>query len=254
MRLTQFIRITGLLFLVFLIVLVFSTPVLSEEKEKHKTISICPKTKIEKQENCFDCHTKPSFKLREAPPWEGWDYPKYVSFLFIDKKPVTAVIRICDIASDIVSDGLQYAKRHGVRHIIIEVDSWGGGLFEGWRISGYIREYMRMGYDIESRCYGKAFSAGFLIFVTPDKRLAARTAELMWHEAWTFEWQKISTKSTKEEELKVLRHLQDTANAFVASRTDKMTKQDVDKKIRHSEFWVNGEQAAELGFVTGFLD
>ena len=251
MKLKQF----GLLFLSFFTILSFSTAAISEEKqEKEKPKSMCPVTKIEKQESCLDCHTIPSFKLKEAPLGEGWDYPKYVSFIFKDKKPVTAVIRVSDIISDVVSVGLQYAERHGVKHVIIEVDSWGGGLFEGWRISGYIREYMKKGFEIESRCYGKAFSAGFLIFVTPDKRLATRTAELMWHEAWMLEWQKISTKSSKEEELKVMRHLQDTANAFIASRTSKMVKEDVDKRIKHSEFWVNGEQAMELGFVTGFLD
>jgi len=253
----QIFKTTGLLFIFFLILLSFSVSAMSEEKEKEKqkTISMCPVTKIEKQENCFDCHTKPSFKLKETSRHELYDYPgHYVRFEFDETgKPHRAIIRVKEIDSDVVSSSLKYADKHGVNLISIEVDSWGGGLFEGWRSSGIIREYMRMGFDIESRCYGKAFSAGFLIFVTPHKRLASRTAELMWHEAWTVEWPKISTKSTKEEELKVMRHIQDTANEFIASRSI-LTKADVDQRIKHSDFWINGRQAKDLGFVTGFLD
>jgi len=226
----------------------------SDKDKEDKSKSLCPKTLMTK--DCLSCHTIPSFKLKGTSPHEGYEYPsRDIRFEFDDSgKPIKAIILFSDIVSSLLLRNLQYAEQNGVRNIIIEIDSWGGELFDSWRASGIIRDYIKKGFDIESRVYGKAFSAGFLVFVTPNKRLASKTAELMWHETWIIDWTKISTKSTKEEELKVMRHIQDNANAFIASKSTAMTKLMVDVKTKNAEFWLTGQEAFELGFVTGFLD
>ena len=77
-----------------------------------------------------------------------------------------------------------YCKRHGVDHLILEVQSPGGSLFEANKIMGLMKQWHVQGKIVETRCYGFALSAGFLVFAsgTPGYRKAAGSAELMWHE------------------------------------------------------------------------
>ena len=75
----------------------------------------------------------------------------------------------------------------------------------------------------------------------------------MWHELLSFEmFGKVSTPSDKEEEARVLRFLQDTRNEWLSQHC-KLTKKELDEKIRKREFWMTGEQAIEYGFADGRL-
>ena len=74
----------------------------------------------------------------------------------------------------------------------------------------------------------------------------------MFHELWTFDFLKISSPSDKEDEARVLRHIQDGITAFVASRSI-LTKQEVDNLIRKKEFWVSGIDALKYRFATKLI-
>ena len=209
---------------------------------------------VVKKTDCNRCHTSRNYEKPEIAVDANYDYPsRNLKFYFEGEKPVKAVIRVDDISSQSMQSSLEYCEKHGVKDVVIEVDSPGGSVFDGWREVGIIQKYMGKGYNIESECLGVAFSCGFLIFLTPDKRSAAPTAEMMWHEAWMQEYGGVTNKSTKEEELKFWEHLQSTANQFVADRSEKVDKKGVDAEIRHKEWWMNGKQAHEMGFVTDLL-
>ena len=109
------------------------------------------------------------------------------------------------------------------------------------------------GMIIETRVHGFAASAGFILFVngTPYHRFASATAELMWHELYTFEFFKVSRPSDVEDDAIILRHLQDTANNFLAERSI-LTAEQWDEKVFKQEFWCNGKEALEYGLSDGF--
>ena len=117
-----------------------------------------------------------------------------------------------------------------------------------------MRGWQEQGNIIETRVYGYCASAGFLIFASGTKgnRFVAPQAELMWHELQTFEFFNQSTPSSKEEEARVLRHLQDTANSWLAEVSN-LTKQQVDELVKYKELWITGVQAVEYGFADALL-
>ena len=63
---------------------------------------------------------------------------------------------------------------------------------------------------------------------------------------------KIETPSDKEEAARVLRHLQNIRNDYLATR-GKLTKQEIDAKIARKEFWMSGKEAVEFGFADEFI-
>jgi ATP-dependent protease ClpP protease subunit len=74
----------------------------------------------------------------------------------------------------------------------------------------------------------------------------------MWHELQTLEIFNLSTPSNKEDEARVLRHLQDTANSWLAEVSN-LSKEEVDELVRYKELWVTGPEAVQYGFADGFI-
>jgi len=214
----------------------------SEEKKQE-----CPFTKM--QEKCLYCHTVPSFALKEVAPDATLSYPNSntkiigkVGYYFLE-----------DIDADRVRAFFEYISWHDVDHIVIEIQSPGGSLFNAWRIVGLMDYWKSKGYVIETRVHGFAASAGFLIFANGSlgHRFASKTCELMWHELTTFKFFAIEGPSDKEDEARTLRHLQTTANTWLAARS-KLSAEEWDKRIRKKEWWCNGKQAKdEYGLSDG---
>ena len=241
-------------FFIILMVLIFGWGVgLAEngcpEKEKAMEYKVqeCPKTKM--QEKCLFCHIIPSFKLKEEAPDARLDYPNS-STKIVGK---VGYYFLTSIDADKVKDFFDYIEWHDINHVIIEVQSPGGSLFEAWRIVGLMDYWKSKGYTIETRVYGFAASAGFLIFANGSKhhRFASNSCELMWHELTTFKLFDIAGPSDKEDEARTLRHLQTTANTWLAARSS-LSAEEWDKRIRKKEWWCNGKQAKdEYGLSDG---
>ena len=165
----------------------------------------------------------------------------------------TATILITDIVSVQVEDFFEYIRWHPeIRHVIFEVHSPGGSLFQAWRIVGLMEYWKSRGLIIETRVHGFAASAGFVVFANGTKghRFASKTAELMWHELLSFSMFKVDRPSDIEDEAKVLRHLQDTCSTYLAERSN-LTKEEWDEKVHKKDFWINGVQAIEYGISDG---
>ena len=228
-----------------IIFIIFGVGIVSAEedgckKDENKKIQECPKTLM--QEKCLFCHIVPSFALRETAPDATLTYPN-ANTKIMGK---VGYYLLTTIDADRVKDFFDYVSWHDIDHIVIEVQSPGGPLFEAWRIVGMMDYWKSKGYIIETRVYGFAASAGFLIFANGSKnhRFASSTCELMWHELVTFKLFDVAGPSDKEDEGKVLRHLQTTANTWLAARS-KLTSDEWDLRIRKKEFWCNGQQAKE---------
>lgn len=236
---------------------VFSEPNTEEEKEKG---GICPVTQIMGDSyDCFQCHTKKTFKIKEILPFEDWEMPNDESSMVYENGNPVAIYQIYGgIGSSEprqINDFFTYldTKHKEVTKMIIEIHSGGGSLFEGYKTVGVMKYWRSKGYHIETKVHGFAASAAFFIFCGGETRLVSPESELMWHELITFEFFSMSGPADKEDQAAVLRHLQDTANTML-SEVSNMTKEEIDQKIRKKEYWMNGRQALEAGFATGILE
>lgn len=223
------------------------------QDKSRKEESLCPKSLMKK--DCLKCHTQPSFHLKEAPAGERYEYPNfYTSIVEKDGKKIGNYY-VTEINSALVKDAFDYFEKHNISHIIIEIHCPGGALIDAWRIAGLMGEQEKKGKILETRCYGFAASAGFLVMISGSKghRFVNTHAELMWHELWSFKMFDLASPSDKEEEARVLRHLQDTGNDWLSKRSN-LTKEEIDGKVKKREFWMTGSEAVNLGFADGFLN
>jgi len=229
----------------------------TKEKEKEKSTTYCPKTLINDMNKCLYCHTTPSFKLKEATPDETRVYPNIFTKIIPEGANAVGYFLLGEIDSRPVKEYFDYLTSHNIDKAIVEIHSPGGSLLDAWRIVGIMQAWERAKPNriIETRCYGFAASAGFLTFVsgTMGHRFVSETAEMMWHELWSFSLFKLETPSDSEESARVLRHLQDTANIWIASRGN-LTKEEMDAKIKKREYWIRGSEAIQLGFADGLAN
>lgn len=251
--------ITIKIIIVILTLLVFNSMSIAADKpQSNKLQSICPKTKMSNE--CLTCHTVPHFKLKETLPDAMLVYPvknmRILGWEYGDVNKLYALYELNSILPDEVMRFFEYVYPKGIKKVVFEIFSPGGSLFGAQKIVSMIEEYKAKGNIVETRIYGAALSAGFYIFVSgsPGHRLVSPYADLMWHElislkgiGFVFE-----SPSDSEESSRVLRHLQNIRNEYIASRS-KLTKAQIDEKIRKKEFWMSGKQAVEYGFADGFI-
>ena len=222
-------------------------------KEKSEPEKGCPVTNITDNDKCLSCHVVVRdgdgyrFGMKEVKPYAAYDLPRYTKI--IDGQ---LFYYMENIDSEYFEDFINYAKIHPEfgKHLVVEIDSYGGGIFDAWRIKAFIVEMESNGYVVETRTRGIALSAGFIVFVSGTRgyRLADANAEFMMHELWTIEWPKLATPATKEEEAKTFRHLQDNINKWIASRGD-MTEEEISRKVKFKEAWLTGSEMIKYRFA-----
>lgn len=234
----------------------FSTTfVLAQDKVAEKRFSQppCPKTTM--VDNCFECHVKGSFKVKETAPDCHLDYPnRFTRIRGWEDKNLYGYYTLNSIDADEFQSALEFYKRHGIKNIVVELFSPGGSMFQGIKITSLMDEWIKNGGIIETRVYGVAASAAFMIFVngTPGRRLISPQCHIMWHELVSFKMFDVSSPSDKEDEARILRHFQNTANEWLASKS-KLKKDEIDALIRKKEYWLNGKQAVNFGFADKFI-
>jgi len=221
--------------------------------ELKKMIRPCPKTTM--VQDCLRCHLIPSFAIKETRREALYDTPNAnIKILDIDAKKI-GYLKITAIDSDQVFDALNYFNSHPeITRIVFELYSPGGSMMGAWRTVAIMDEWKARGVTIETRVFGYAASAGFLIFANGTKghRIASPTALLMWHEVLQIKRWDIATPSSKEDEARILRLFQNNGNDFLSSKSN-LTKEEIDKLIRHQEFWMTGAKAFEYGFADKLL-
>lgn len=223
------------------------------ESEPEGPKPICPVTQVEGDlYDCLKCHTIPNWKIKEVAPYADMkdSLPAHCKIVERNGGPALQyfLTNISDYDVSAVCDW--FGWHPDIRYLVVEVQSPGGSLFASQRIVGMLDDLKAQGVTVETRCYGFAASAGFYIFVngSPGYRFVAPQSQLMWHELISFKMFDVSGPADKEDEARVLRHLQDTTNERIAS-VSKVTKEDLDHRIRKKELWVNGYQAVEDGFA-----
>lgn len=218
-----------------------------------KVLQPCPKTTMIK--DCFECHIKGSFKVKETKPDAHLDYPNgNTRIVGFDCGQLEGYYTVKDINADQLQEALDFYKRHNIKNIVMELFSPGGSMFHGIKMTALMDDWYKNGGTIETRVYGIAASAAFMVFVngTPGRRFMSPQSHIMWHEVVSAKMFDISSPSDKEDEARILRHFQNTANEWLTKKS-KLTKDDIDAKIRKKEYWMNGTDAVKAGFADGFI-
>jgi|GEM_PF-1841131 len=212
----------------------------------------CPKTKMQRE--CLTCHVAGDFRVRETRADAHRNYPNDAMSVLDESDGPRGYFLLNGIDAKAAAEFFGYLRANKVTKAIIEIHSPGGSLFNAQRIISMIQRWQSEGNSLETRVDGYAASAGFLVFVAGDigRRFVGPQADLMWHELMSFKMIDISTPSDKEEESRILRHLQNVRNDWLATR-GKLTKAEIDDLIRKREFWMSGAQAVGFGFADGFI-
>ncbi len=232
--------------------------------DKEKLPPVCPTTLIKDQ--CLTCHAlrydkekaKVVFGLKEVAPDAHLSYPNNATKIIdFDTANPKGYYFLTSISDSEIKSFFDYLRKWNITYAIIEVHSPGGSLFAAQRVIGLIEQWQNEGRIVETRVHGFAASAGFLVFAAGSlgKRFVCGSSELMWHEIMSVKMSfgfDITTPSDKEEEARVLRHLQNTMNGWLAKK-GKLTKEELDDKIKKREFWMSGAQAIEYGFADGSM-
>jgi ATP-dependent protease ClpP protease subunit len=224
--------------------------------------TICPETRYSSESRCQDCHTlrldkdgEPFWGLKETDPHNAFEYPNgYLRFENLKSEKMTAYYMLSNISETAFAEAMEYTvNRHGIKDVTIEIYSPGGGIFAGRKIVGLMEHYKTEGVVFTTKTYGLTASAATWIFAAGNigHRYAFSAAEFMFHELIQFQFSMgitISSPADKEDEAKILRHLNDTTSHYIASRS-KLTKEDIDARTRKKQFWMTGSEAFEYGLV-----
>ncbi|KKN08050.1 hypothetical protein LCGC14_1060730 [marine sediment metagenome] len=134
---------------------------------------------------------------------------------------------------------LEYFSTRNIKKVVMEIHSPGGNIYEMWRIISWIEKYDNIRF--ETRVYGIAASAGFVIFLAGDERLVSRHAIFMWHNLASF------TAGA--------RLLNKANNGYIASRTILTIEQVLEKITNDDKDWYFGaKEAIFLGIAHGYID
>lgn len=133
----------------------------------------------------------------------------------------------------------------GSADVVVNINSPGGDLFEGFAIYNRIREHQGF---VQVKVLGIAASAASIIAMAGDEVLIPRAGFLMIHDTWV-----VALGNRND-----LRDIADTLEPFdlamadiYAERTDIEVKKVM--KMMDAETWINGTAAVDQGFADGLL-
>ena len=153
--------------------------------------------------NCMTCHTKPNFKIIESDPFEGRE-PPYGSYKYF-RGDVVGYYKLDNIVVSQLQEFFEYFDRQkDIDTVLIEIDSYGGSMFEMWGIAGIMEHYYDR-FNVITFCKTTAFSAGLISFVAGEERLVTAHSQLMWHEVAYYSFIKKNFPSGLEEEADMMR-------------------------------------------------
>jgi ATP-dependent protease ClpP protease subunit len=171
----------------------------------------------------------------------------YERGMHIEDKTVNLYLETMDYSS--FWRNLQIVKITKPDILRIHLFSFGGSAFDAMAMIGLIEEIQKNGTIIEMRAKGLAASAGLILLVsgTPGHRYLDKNSMVMFHELQSLTM-RIDTPTSKEEEARVLRKIQDKVSRYISSKT-KMSFNELSEKIRSKELWYDAEEAIAVGFA-----
>lgn len=139
-------------------------------------------------------------------------------------------------------DGMATNKRNP---ITIVCNTYGGQLYECLALIGKIERFIEDGYEIITEVTGKAMSCGQFILMCGSKRRANRYATILVHQLSNWNVGNYSQmKVNYDEDARMQKFLND----LIIKKT-KITQKMLDEKIKGLDWFLNSQEALELGMV-----
>lgn len=222
---------------------------LEESKQTPQTLIPCPETLIHDNKKCLECHgiRDGKFVVKETNPRDTRWYPNFATTI----RNGVGYYTETSVNDGNFVDALRFFEDKGINHIVMELFTPGGSVMAAWRMVGYMQDRIDQGWTIETKVYGFCASAGFLLALSgsPGKRSGFAHGHFMWHEAWFMSGMQIETPSSTEVKRDMMRHIQDNANDWIASRT-KLSPDEIHDAITGEKmFWMTGKTALEKGVI-----
>ena len=195
----------------------------------------------------------------------GWCYaqdkpvppPKYGSVILpdhirLDGKVANISIQKMDYES--TRRDLQILDRYAYDTLVVDLYSFGGSLFDAMGIISLFNIVQNEGKIVEMRAHSIIASAGLLVMLSgsPGHRFIDKYAIVMFHEIWSLKFLAIETPSSKEEEAVIFRKIQDNVNSYIVAKS-KISKEELNTRIRSKEFWLTSAEAIQYGFADGVI-
>ncbi len=218
------------------------------EEEEDKGVARCELFQITDQDTCMKCHEtrKVDGKYVNAIIDNVWQHLPYNMKLITESGQQRLYYLLTSLDADDVFDAYEYAKKNGITSLVIEINSPGGSVVEAWRIIGLMKSYPNI--HTETRCFGMAASAGFIILQAGDTRVVSPRSMMMIHELRTFSFFKMDTPAGSEHEAEIMKIWQGNINDFLAEKST-MTAEEISDKIQYENWWLIGNELLALGFA-----
>jgi len=223
-----------------------------ESQISGKPPGVCPRTNITEkniQLKCLDCHTLGDWGIKELKDDRYFNYPND----HMKIRDNVVVYKFSKPDAEEFENMLIYLNKHDIKHLIMEISSGGGSMFDAWQIISLMNEWPG---TIQTECRDFAASAACLIFMSGSSgyRLISKTktAVLMWHELGYLKMLDWVTPSSSEDEANINRMLQNIQHEYMAGHC-KLSKAELDEKVKRKEFWLTPEEAVKFGFADGFI-
>jgi ATP-dependent Clp endopeptidase proteolytic subunit ClpP len=138
-----------------------------------------------------------------------------------------------------------WSRRSPESDITVVFNSPGGGVIHGLALYDHLRLLSDKGHKITTECRGYAASMGGVLLQAGDERVVGPYAHIMIHEVSSMNIGKVSEQ---EDQMEFTKKLQDRLAEILTSRST-MTKAALKRKWKHKDWWLNAEEAVELGFA-----
>lgn len=227
----------------------------AEEVKELVPESICPITKIYDNSKCMSCHEvrKEDDKFVWTVEDKRWRHlPFKLKIVQRGGKDVGLYEMHSGIDSDYLLDVYEYLHDREIGHLIIDIDSHGGSLTEGWRCVALMNQFDNI--TTTTRVYGYAASAAALVLSggTPGYRLASPTAMIMFHQLSTLSWLKVETPAMSKDEAEIMELWQTNVDEWL-SGVSKAPIELIKEKTHKADWWMTGREAEKWGFVDKLL-
>lgn len=143
----------------------------------------------------------------------------------------------------------RWTRRFPGKPIKLIVNSPGGSVIAGLALFDYIQELRANGHHVTVVALGMAASMGGILLQAGDKRVIGKHAMLLIHEVSSGTSGKVSEMG---DSLEFSNKLWDKLSKILAERS-KLSPAQVKRKSYKKDWWLDAEEAVELGFADEIL-
>lgn len=138
-----------------------------------------------------------------------------------------------------------WSRKKPASPITLVFNSPGGSVFEGLALYDFIKDLRSRGHHVTTKSVGMAASMGGVLLQAGDERVMGSNAFMLIHEVSAGQMGKVSDL---EDALEFTQRLQDKLLGILAERST-MTTAQIKRKWKKKDWWLDANEALELGFV-----